>query len=448
MKIFRKTYLLFAAASFLLFPNFVQAFNLPKAKLIRVDKPAVLLPLESYKVSYQNDLKVLSKLSLGDEKLSQEKILDLIKQNNVKLSCEKKLLLKISKDKCTELKVSTYFLNKQLLQEAEGHELKGKTDIKFPLGVLNGNFYYYTGFEDLTVFILSGKNEFYIYFGLDVASSKLLEVISDSFGKNLNRIVALAADKDRVYLIDGAKISVIKGLSTDLFKVTNPDSPTYDIVSFSHPFSDNGSFYYFVDNKLFYFKSSLDSGFDTVFMSIFKDDNKVFIKGKKAEVWEIVGADVKSFSAFSHYGAEGSIFDYFDDNNIYTEGRDGLYKIDLSKYSLVGKNYYSSIIKNEKEVIYFNKKSKTFNSIPGADAKTFEVLPGFEGIIYADSKYMYIRNGDLSVKRLGWVDRKSFTTYYNSEFGKGGTLLFEDKNGRYIIVENPNDNFIIKKLTN
>lgn len=446
MQIGRKIFLLSALMLLMLFPGFAQAFNLPKAKLARVDKPAVLSPLEFYKVSYQNDLKVLSKLSLGDEKFSQETILDLIKDNNVKLSCDKKILLKISNDKCTELKVATFFLNKQLQQGFEGDELKNKTDIKFPLGVLNGNFYYYSGFEELTVFVLSGKNEFYIYFGLDVASSRLFEVISDTSGKNLNRILVLAVDKDRVYLIDGVKISVINGVSTNLTKISNPDSPTYDIVSFSHPFSDNGNFYYFFNDKLFYFKSSLSSYFDTVFMSVFKDDNKVFVQGKKGEVWEMVGADVKSFNSFSHYGADGSIFDYFDIGNIYFEGHDGLYKIDLSKYKLIGKDSYSSIIKDKKEVMYFNKKNRKFYIIPGADAKTFEAAPDYQGVFFVDSKYVYLRNGDLSVKRLVEIDRASFSLAYDAEFYDNSVLLFKDKKGRYTVVEEPNDKYVIKKL--
>lgn len=448
MKTGKNFWIILSFFSWALFPSFVYAFNLPKAKLVRVDKPAVLLPVESYKVSYQKDLGLLSKLSLGDDEFSQEKVISLIKENNIKLDCGGKLSTKFKNNKCTELKVATYLLNKQMsLLEPEGLKSNKITSITFPMGLINGSPYVYFQFEDAVVLLFSEKNEFYVYFGMDIGTLKLLEVMSyNASGGTANRVFAIAADKNKVYLIDGTKINIIKGVDTSLVKVENPDSPFYDIVSFFHPFSNNGNLYYFFNDKLYYFKSSLSSNFDTVLNNIFKDSENVFLKGKKGEVWKLIDADPQSFTSASHHGVGGTPFDYVDNKSVFFESRDGLYKIDLSKYALVGLDNYPSIIKDKKEVMYFSKKNRKFYNIPGADAKTFEVVPDYRDVFFVDSKYVYLRNGDLSVKRLDGINRASFSLAYDTEFDDSSVILFKDKKGSYAIIEEPNDNYVIKKL--
>lgn len=427
----------------------VSAAEMPKVKMQRADSKVVLTPILSYRLTFSAVPAVLKKFPFDGE-LNVDSIKEYLNNNKIKISCNEKVPTKIKND-CGVLKVYAYLLGEKIRAEQPKVENFGKVSlISYQANQLKGELSQYGVIGDYLMLVLPDRYEFILYSGINGNEFRRKENVGFPYIDKDS--VYFYRDDSRLFLIDGKTISIAKGVDPDLFQENYTEHNYYGVSPFMNYYKDDKNLYFFVKNQFYKMAVSAASDFVLVDNNIYKDKNKVYFVDSLKKVWVLSGFDATSFYPASYYNGNPTFFDYADKSNLYFSKADYLYRIDLTRYKLVGLYLYPSIIKDNKEVLYFNKVQRTMSVLKGADAETYDVVDFAQGVLFSDKNSIYLRNTDLSVKKLSNIDRKTFEPDYNSEFtGDRNVIVFKDKNGSYALVEegavgSADGKIVLKKL--
>lgn len=399
------------------------AATMPKVQMLRVDKKVIMTPIKSYRLNFQKASSTVEKYNFSED-LNVEGVKNYIKTNKITLGCAEKVPAQIKKS-CTTIKTLAFFYGMQFAewkmaneQYLDAEKVEQLRDIPVMVVV-----------DNLVVMLLPSKNEVLVYPSLDATKFKKQENLTTYADPSK----IFFSDGKKMYLADGEKLNLLSGINPNLFQYKYIEHNYYGGSRFMN-YKDNSNLYFFNKNQLYRMSVSSPDDFTLVSNNVYKDNNKVYFIDPERRVWSLRNVKALDFESADRYDDDSSPFDYTNKQNIFYEGAGALYRIDLTKYSLVGPTDYSSVIKSKTEVLYYDKVNKSISNIKGADAKTFNSVPESYGALFVDKNFVYLRNIDLTVKKLSEIDRKSFAMGFDEEFSSSQALVLTDKNGSYLLT--------------